>query len=106
MQNLYKTEREAISGKKNQLGKIIERFCTEFSPEQFEEEYQGETLGNLQSVLEVRVGSLLKREIGNVYNVRESILKPEQWLDVPAIIELESLGEGPANFGILVTPRS
>lgn len=60
--------------------------------------YQGETLGNLQSVLEVRVGSLLKREIGNVYNVRESILKPEQWLDVPAIIELESLGEGPANF--------
>ncbi|MFR2580087.1 MAG: ATP-binding protein [Mediterraneibacter gnavus] len=60
--------------------------------------YQGETLGNLQSVLEVRVGSLLKREIGNVYNVRESILKPEQWLDVPAIIELEALGEGPANF--------
>ena len=60
--------------------------------------YQGETLGNLQSVLEVRVGSLLKREIGNVYNVRESILKPEKWLDVPAIIELESLGEGPANF--------
>lgn len=60
--------------------------------------YQGETLGNLQSVLEVRVGSLLKREIGNVYNVRESILKPEDWLDVPAIIELESLGEGPANF--------
>lgn len=60
--------------------------------------YQGETLGNLQSVLEVRVGSLLKREIGNVYNVRESILKPEQWLEVPAIIELESLGEGPANF--------
>lgn len=60
--------------------------------------YQGETLGNLQSVLEVRVGSLLKREIGNVYNVRESILKPEEWLDVPAIIELEALGEGPANF--------
>ena len=60
--------------------------------------YQGETLGNLQSVLEVRVGSLLKREIGNVYNVRESILKPEEWIDVPAIIELEALGEGPANF--------
>ncbi len=60
--------------------------------------YEGETLGNLQSVLEVRVGSLLKREIGNVYNVRESILKPEEWIDVPAIIELEALGEGPANF--------
>lgn len=60
--------------------------------------YQGETLGNLQSVLEVRVGSLLKREIGNVYNVRKSIMKPEDWLDKPVIIELEALGEGPANF--------
>ena len=60
--------------------------------------YHGETKGDLQSILEVRVGSLLKREIGNVYNVRESILKPEEWLDVPAIIELEALGEGPANF--------
>lgn len=63
-----------------------------------ESHYQGETLGNLQSVLEVRVGSLLKREIGNVYNVRKSIIAPEEWLDHPIIIELESLGEGPANF--------
>lgn len=63
-----------------------------------ESHYQGETLGNLRSVLEVRVGSLLKREIGNVYNVRKSIIEPEEWLLRPVIIELESLGEGPANF--------
>ena len=63
-----------------------------------ESHYQGETRGNLQSVLEVRVGSLLKREIGNVYNVRRSIIRPEEWLDNPVIIELEALGEGPANF--------
>lgn len=63
-----------------------------------ESHYQGETLGNLQSVLEVRVGSLLKREIGNVYNVRHSIIEPEEWLKRPVIIELEALGEGPANF--------
>lgn len=63
-----------------------------------ESHYQGETLGNLQSVLEVRVGSLLKREIGNVYNVKNSVIKPEEWLDKPVIIELEALGEGPANF--------
>lgn len=63
-----------------------------------ESHYQGETLGNLQSVLEVRVGSLLKREIGNVYNVKSSIIKPEEWLEKPVIIELEALGEGPANF--------
>lgn len=60
--------------------------------------YQGETLGNLRSVLEVRVGSLLKREIGNVYNVESSSIEPEDWLDRPVIIELEPLGEGPANF--------
>ncbi|MDE5557467.1 MAG: hypothetical protein K2J32_07210 [Ruminococcus sp.] len=60
--------------------------------------YEGEIRGNLRAVLEVRVGSLLKREIGNVYNVSHSIIKPEEWLDVPAIIELEALGEGPANF--------
>ena len=63
-----------------------------------ESHYQGETLGNLQSVLEVRIGSLLKREIGNVYNVRHSIIRPEEWLERPIIIELEALGEGPANF--------
>lgn len=60
--------------------------------------YEGEIRGNLRAVLEVRVGSLLKREIGNVYNVTHSIIRPEEWLDVPAIIELEALGEGPANF--------
>lgn len=64
--------------------------------------YQGETRGNLQSVLEVRVGSLLKREIGSVYNVKKSSFLPEEWLDRPVIIELEALGEGPANFMALL----
>lgn len=64
--------------------------------------YQGETLGNLRSVMEVRVGSLLKREIGNVYNVEMSSFKPEEWLDRPVIVELEALGEGPANFMALL----
>ncbi len=64
--------------------------------------YEGETLGNLRSVMEVRVGSLLKREIGNVYNVEFSSFKPEEWLERPVIIELESLGEGPANFMTLL----
>ena len=63
-----------------------------------ESHYDGETRGNLQSVLEVRIGSLLKREIGNVYNVKHSIIPPEEWLNRAAIIELEALGEGPANF--------
>jgi hypothetical protein len=64
--------------------------------------YEGETRGNLQAVLEVRVGSLLKREIGNVYNVHRSIIQPEEWLTRPIVVELEALGEGPANFMALL----
>ncbi len=60
--------------------------------------YEGESKSNIRSVMEVRIGSLLRREIGNVYNVRHSSLKPEEWLMCPVIIELEALGEGPANF--------
>lgn len=60
--------------------------------------YEGESKANIRSVMEVRIGSLLRREIGNVYNVHESSLNPEDWLECPAIIELEALGEGPANF--------
>ncbi len=60
--------------------------------------YEGETKANIRSVMEVRIGSLLRREIGNVYNVRQSSMEPEDWLERPVIIELESLGEGPANF--------
>lgn len=60
--------------------------------------YEGESKANIRSVMEVRIGSLLRREIGHVYNVRCSSVEPEDWLSRPVIIELESLGEGPANF--------
>ena len=60
--------------------------------------YEGEVQANIRSVMEVRIGSLLRREIGHVYNVRYSSMRPEEWLENPVIIELESLGEGPANF--------
>jgi len=60
--------------------------------------YEGESKANIRSVMEVRIGSLLRREIGNVYNVRKSSIEPEDWLSRPVIIELEALGEGPSNF--------
>lgn len=60
--------------------------------------YDSETKSNIRSVIEVRIGSLIRREVGNVYNVKKSIINPEDWLDVPVVIELEALGEGPANF--------
>jgi len=61
-------------------------------------DYDGEIKGNLRSVLQVRIGSLLRREMGDVFDVPKSTLSPEQWLDVPVLIELEAMGSGPANF--------
>lgn len=63
-----------------------------------ETDYEGEIKGNLKSVLQVRIGSLLSREMGDVFNVSESSLSPEEWLTRPIVIELEAMGPGPANF--------
>ena len=60
--------------------------------------YSDEISGNLESALKVRIGSLLRREMGDVFDVPKSTLAPEDWLRVPAIIELEAMGTGPANF--------
>lgn len=60
--------------------------------------YSDEVRGNLESALQVRIGSLLRREMGDVFDVPKSSFTPEKWLEVPAVIELESMGKGPANF--------
>lgn len=63
-----------------------------------ETDYESEIKGNLKSVLQVRIGSLLSREMGDVFDVAESTLAPEEWLTRPVVIELEAMGSGPANF--------
>ena len=63
-----------------------------------ETDYEGEIKGNLKSVLQVRIGSLLSREMGDVFNVPYSTIAPEDWLKRSVVIELESMGSGPANF--------
>lgn len=60
--------------------------------------YSEEIRGNLESALKVRIGSLLRREMGDVFDVTSSTIPPEKWLTIPAVIELESMGTGPANF--------
>lgn len=61
-------------------------------------DYDSEIKGNLKSALQVRIGSLLTREMGDVFDVPFSTVRPNQWLRQSAIIELESMGAGPANF--------
>ena len=60
--------------------------------------YSDEVRGNLESALKVRIGSLLRREMGDVFDVPKSTIAPERWLEIPAVIELEAMGTGPANF--------
>lgn len=61
-------------------------------------DYDGEVRGNMKSALEMRIGSLLRRDLGNVFDVPVSTITPENWIKYPIIIELESLGKGPSNF--------
>ena len=65
-------------------------------------DYAPEIQGNLKSALQVRIGSLLVREMGDIFDVPESTVPPEQWLKRSAIVELEALGRDPANFTTLL----
>lgn len=60
--------------------------------------YDSEIRGNIQSVLEMRIGSLIRREKKDIFDVEKSILSPEEWINKPVIMELESLGKETANF--------
>ena len=52
----------------------------------------------MKSVLQVRIGSLIYREMGDVFGVPFSTITSEDWLKHSVVIELESIGSGPANF--------
>ena len=61
-------------------------------------DYAQEVKSNLKSCLQVRIGSLIKREMGNVFDVPTSTLSPEEWMEWHCVLELESLGSDAANF--------
>lgn len=60
--------------------------------------YEEDIKNNLITCLQTRIGSLLRREMGNVFNVSSSTISPEEWLNVSCVIELESLGSYAGNF--------
>lgn len=63
-----------------------------------ENKYAAEQKHNLQSILEVRIGSLIRQEMGNVFDVPFSTIQPDEWINRKCIIELEALGHDGANF--------
>lgn len=81
---------------------IMQELYDQFEKELLTTNYDREIQGNIRSVLEVRIGSLLKREMRDIFNAEKSTLSPEEWLTKPVIVELEALGEGPANFVTLL----
>lgn len=64
--------------------------------------YDSELRGNLRGFLEVRLGSLMDLDAGEVFNVAVSTLAPEEWLTTSAIVELEVLPEEAKNFFVLL----
>jgi hypothetical protein len=76
----------------------LQELYTKLEKKLEETDYGDEVRGNLKSALQVRIGSLLTREMGDVFDVPYSSVSPEKWLKQSAIIELESMGPGPANF--------
>lgn len=65
-------------------------------------DYSDELKGNMKSALQVRIGSLITREMADIFDVKKSLIPPDQWMTRSAIIELESLGKDPANFTTLL----
>lgn len=64
--------------------------------------YAADIRSNLESVLQVRIGSLIQREMGDIFDVEKSTFPPEEWIEHSAIIELASLGTAPTNFMMLM----
>ena len=65
-------------------------------------DYAPEIRSNLKSALQVRIGSLMTREMGDIFDVPYSTVPPEDWMKRSAIVELESLGTDPANYMTLL----
>lgn len=46
----------------------------------------------------VRLEGLMRRDAGEVFNVKKSTIKPEDWISKSSIIEMEDMGEKNRNF--------
>lgn len=64
--------------------------------------YSAELKGNVRAFLQVRLGGLMERDAGELFNAPLSTLSPEEWLTSSAIVELEVLGEQAKNFFVLL----
>lgn len=64
--------------------------------------YDAELKGNVRAFLQVRLGGLMERDAGELFNARLSTLMPDEWIHTSAIVELEVLSEQAKNFFVLL----
>lgn len=64
--------------------------------------YDVDLKGNIRAFLEVRLGSLMERDAGELFNIPYSTFMPEEWIKNSAVVELEVLGEQAKNFFVLL----
>ena len=65
-------------------------------------DYDGEVKGNVKAFLQVRLGGLMKRDAGAIFNTEYSTLNPEDWFKYPIVVELEALDNQDTNFFVLL----
>jgi hypothetical protein len=61
-------------------------------------DYSADVKGDLKTAIEVRIGSLLRRSIGRIFNTNVSCPNTEDLMTKPVILELDCLNEEQANL--------
>ena len=87
LHNVYPTLNDVYELAESEIGKL---------------NYSSELHGNVSSYIRVRLGGLLKRDSGEVFNTSVSSWKPEEWINKSVIVELEALSEQDKNFFVLL----
>lgn len=64
--------------------------------------YNSDFKGDLRAFLQVRLGGLMERDAGELFNAPFSTISPDDWVNKSAIVELEVLGEQAKNFFVLL----
>ena len=80
----------------------VSELYEEFERQVTNTNYDSEIQGNIRSVLEMRIGSLIRREKKDIFDVKKSIISPEEWMKNQIILELEALGKETSNFVTLL----
>jgi hypothetical protein len=60
--------------------------------------YSAESKDNFSGICEIRIGNLLRREKKILFGSEYSTIRPEKWLHISSIIEMENLDSNTSNF--------